>query len=138
MVSDQRGEETANVQYIMSNSLDTFPATLYTLLTADPPFATSRPLSPDALLMPRPKTIGPSKPVHAGTPAKGRIKLLIRGQGCGIISASCGDVFFHKTEVQGKFWDLKVGDRVVFELLDDSISGPRAQHVQAARSRKAR
>jgi cold shock CspA family protein len=95
-------------------------------------------LSPDAPLMPRPKSIGPSKPVHAGTPAKGRIKLLIRGQGCGIISASRGDVFFHKTEVQGKFWDLKVGDRVVFELLDDSISGPRAQHVQAARSRKAR
>jgi cold shock CspA family protein len=107
-------------------------------VTAVLSFATSRPLSPDTPLMPRPKSIGPSKPVHAGTPAKGRIKLLIRGQGCGIISASRGDVFFHKTEVQGKFWDLKVGDRVVFELLDDSISGPRAQHVQAARSRKAR
>lgn len=88
--------------------------------------------------MRRHKSIGPSKPVHVGKLTKGRIKLLVRGQGSGIISASRGDVFFHKTEVNGKFWDLKVGDRVVFELLDDSISGPRAQNVRAARSPKAR
>ena len=75
-----------------------------------------------------------SKPVYAGKPTKGRIKFLIRGQGSGIISAPRGDVFFHKSEVSGKFWDLNVGDRVVFELLDDSISGPRAQNVRAARS----
>ena len=74
-------------------------------------------------------------PEYTGKPTKGRIKLLVHGQGSGIISASLGDVFFHKTEVQGKFWDLKVGDRVVFELLEDSISGPRAQKVRATRSK---
>lgn len=78
--------------------------------------------------------VSSSKPVYAGKPTKGRIKFLIRGQGSGIISAPRGDVFFHKSEVSGKFWDLNVGDRVVFELLDDSISGPRAQNVRAARS----
>jgi cold shock CspA family protein len=38
----------------------------------------------------------------------------------------------------GKFWDLQVGERVTFELLDDSISGPRAQNVRVSSARKAR
>jgi len=46
-------------------------------------------------------------------------------------------VFFHKSDVNGKYWDLKIGERVVFELLDDPISGPRAQNVRLA-PRKAR
>ena len=40
-------------------------------------------------------------------------------------------MFFHKTDVQGTFWDLKRGDQVMFELLKDTISGPRAQKVRA-------
>ena len=76
----------------------------------------------------------PLKPVYAGKRTKGRIKFLVRGQGSGIISGPEGDVFFHKSEVSGTFWDLKVGDRVIFELLADSISGPRAQRVRSARS----
>ena len=81
-----------------------------------------------------PSVVNSSKPVYAGKATKGRIKFLVRGQGSGIISAPRGDVFFHKSEVSGKFWDLKVGDRVAFELLDDFISGPRAQNVRAALS----
>lgn len=85
-----------------------------------------------------PSHVGPTKPVYAGKQTKGRIKTLTRGQACGIIHGSTGDVFFHKADFQGKFWDLNVGDTVVFELLDDSISGPRAQNVRLAPSRKVR
>jgi cold shock CspA family protein len=79
-----------------------------------------------------------TKPVYAGQVTKGRVKHLWGGQGSGIISAARGDVFFHKSDVNGKYWDLKVGERVVFELLDDPISGPRAQNVRLAPPRKAR
>jgi len=79
-----------------------------------------------------------SKPVFAGRPTKGRIKQLWGGQGSGIISAASGDVFFHKNDVNGTYWDLKVGERVVFELLDDTISGPRAQNVRPTPPRKTR
>jgi len=78
----------------------------------------------------------PSRPVYSGKRTKGRIKSIVRGHGSGIISAPNGDVFFHKTDVEGEFWDLSVGDAVVFELLEDPISGPRAQKVRAARADK--
>ena len=77
-----------------------------------------------------PSQVGPTKPVYAGKETKGKIKSLTRGQACGIIHGPNGDVFFHKADFQGKFWDLNVGDKVVFELLNDSISGPRAQNVR--------
>ena len=76
-----------------------------------------------------------TKPVYAGQPTRGRVKHLWGGQGSGIISAPCGDVFFHKSDANGSYWDLKIGERVVFELLNDPISGPRAQNVKLA-SRK--
>ena len=82
-----------------------------------------------------PPQAGPSRPVYAGKQTKGRIKILTRGQGSGIISAARGDVFFHKADFKGKFWDLRVGERVVFELLDDTISGPRAQNVRVSSTR---
>ena len=81
---------------------------------------------------------GPVKPSARGELTKGRIKQLVLGQGSGVISAPDGDVFFHKTDVQGTFWDLKRGDQVVFELLRDTISGPRAQKVRVAAARKSR
>lgn len=88
--------------------------------------------------MPRPSRPIPTKPSYSGTASSGRIKTLIRGQGTGIISAQAGDVFFHKSDVQGSFLDLAVGDRVEFELLADSISGARAQNVRIAPPRKSR
>ncbi len=80
--------------------------------------------------------VGPAKPVSPGKQSRGRIKGLTRGQGSGIISAPRGDVFFHKTDFQGKFFDLNVGDDVIFDLLDDSISGPLAQNVRVASAKK--
>jgi cold shock CspA family protein len=87
----------------------------------------------------RGRAAAPAKSEIRVTAAKGRIKRLVGGQGSGIISSAKGDVFFHKSDVDGQYWDLQVGDPVVFDLLDDPISGPRAQKVRAARPpRKAR
>ena len=88
--------------------------------------------------MPSPSHAGPTKPVYSGKLTKGRVKSLTRGQACGMISAPDGDVFFHKADFKGEFFDLQVGDRVVFELLNDTISGKRAQNVRKAPTRKAR
>ena len=88
--------------------------------------------------MSRNRNAGPRKPLYVGPVATGRIKRLLGGHGSGIIAASRGDVFFHKSDVDGKFRDLKVGDRVVFELLDDPISGPRALHVRPSKPPKTR
>src|SRR3954465_8564476 len=80
----------------------------------------------------------PSRPVYAGKETTGKVKSLTRGQACGMISGPDGDVFFHKADFKGEFFDLQVGDRVVFELLNDTISGKRAQNVRKAPTRKAR
>jgi cold shock CspA family protein len=85
--------------------------------------------------MPSPHA-GPLKPVYAGKQARGRIKSLTRGQASGVISTPNGDVFFHKADFRGTFWDLAVGDQVSFELLNDTISGPRAQNVRLAPASK--
>ena len=74
----------------------------------------------------------PSRPVYAGKETTGRVKSLTRGQACGMISALESDVFFHKADFRGEFFDLQVGDKVVFELLNDTISGKRAQNVRVA------
>ncbi len=57
---------------------------------------------------------------------------LVVGQGHGFIRLPEGrKVFFHRGDLQDgtRFNDLRVGDRVTFELLDDAVSGPRALHV---------
>jgi cold shock CspA family protein len=82
--------------------------------------------------------VASSKPAPPKKQTKGRIKTLTRGQACGTIHGPIGDVFFHKADFQGKFWDLNVGDMVMFDLLNDTISGPRAQNVKLASARKAR
>jgi cold shock CspA family protein len=90
--------------------------------------------------MPRSRTskpkAGPARSEIRASTAKGKIKRLVGGQGSGLISAARGDVFFHKSDVEGKYWELQVGDPVVFELLDDPISGPRAEKVRPARKTK--
>jgi len=70
------------------------------------------------------KSAAPVKPVYAGKPTKGRIKLLIWGQGTGSISTSSGDVFFHKSEADGRFWDGEPIDP--YELLIESERASRA------------
>jgi len=67
-----------------------------------------------------------------GTPATGRIAKLMVGQGHGFIRLpSAREVFFHRADLQEgtDFNELKVGDRMTFELLDDSVSGARALRV---------
>jgi cold shock CspA family protein len=76
------------------------------------------------------KRAGADKPIYSGKPARGRIKDLVRSQASGVISSQSGNVFFHKSDVEGEYWNLEVGDQVEFELLEDAISGPRAQHVR--------
>jgi cold shock CspA family protein len=68
----------------------------------------------------------------------GRIKCVQRGQGTGYIREATGrDVFFHKGDVLDRGYnDLEVGTRVNFDIIDDPISGARAEHVRPIRRMK--
>ena len=68
----------------------------------------------------------------------GRIKSFVRGQGTGYIRDQQGrDVFFHKRDVVDKGYnDLEVGAQVSFEMIDDPISGARAQRIKAVKREK--
>jgi cold shock CspA family protein len=68
-----------------------------------------------------------------GAPAAGRIVKLLVGQGYGFIRLSNGrEIYFHRADVHEgtSINDLDVGDTVVFELLDDLVSGARALGVR--------
>jgi len=74
-----------------------------------------------------------------GAPRSGRIITLLLGQGHGFIRLTDGrKVFFHRSDLPdgASFSDFAVGDAVVFELLEDPISGPRALHVKRRRPRR--
>jgi len=76
-------------------------------------------------------TIGPPKD-PAGTAASGRIARLFVGQAYGFIKLRSGlQVFFHRADLRDAtaFNGLQIGDPVVFELIDDTVSGARAIHV---------
>jgi cold shock CspA family protein len=63
----------------------------------------------------------------------GRIVTLVIGQGHGFIRlADRRSVFFHRSDLgEGtRFGDLAIGETLIFDLLDDPISGPRALHVR--------
>ena len=74
-------------------------------------------------------------PLPAGERLTGKIKSLSTGQGTGYIRTRDGrDFFFHKHDVDAKAYnDLKVGDSVSFEVIEDVISGARAQRVRTRR-----
>ena len=83
------------------------------------------------------KVSGP--PALRGTRATGRIAKLFIGQGHGFIRLTDeGEVFFHRADVEEDtaFNDLQIGDTVIFELFEDTVSGSRALHV--ARRDRAR
>jgi len=68
----------------------------------------------------------------AGTSATGKITRLFVGQAYGYIRLRNGlQVFFHRADLKdvSTFNRLQVGDVVVFELIDDAVSGARAIHV---------
>lgn len=74
-----------------------------------------------------------------GMPSAGRIVTLFVGQGHGFIRLPNGrDVFFHRSDVHEgtSFNTFAVGDAVMFELLEDHISGPRALRIEQRRSRR--
>lgn len=84
----------------------------------------------------------PSQPVAPrGTPATGKIAKLMVGQGHGVVrSRNDREVFFHRSDLgEGTtFNDLRVGDVVAFELLDDQVSGARALRLVKQSARKPR
>jgi cold shock CspA family protein len=68
----------------------------------------------------------------------GRIKSVVRGQGIGYIRDDLGrDVFFHKGDVEDKAYnDLEVGTAVKFDVIEDNVSGARAQRIRPIRRPK--
>ncbi len=80
---------------------------------------------------------GNTRPVEQrGVASSGRIARLLVGQSHGFIRGDDGrDVFFHRGDVQEgtSFNDFEVGDRVVFELFEDAVSGARALRVRRGR-----
>jgi hypothetical protein len=73
----------------------------------------------------------PSRNYPQGQPATGRIAKLLVGQGHGFIRLQDREVFFHRGDLRDgtAFNDLRIGDCVSFELLEDSVSGARALRV---------
>ena len=75
----------------------------------------------------------PSQNEPCGSPATGRIAKIFVGQGHGFIRLR-GDreIFFHRADVHEgtAFIDLRIGDAVTFDLLEDSVSGARALRVK--------
>ena len=80
------------------------------------------------------RTVKALKPIERrGIPETGRIVKLFIGQGHGYIRlANDREVYFHRADVQEgtSINDFKIGDPVVFERLDDNVSGARALHVR--------
>ena len=97
--------------------------------------------SSDATRKGRPKRPAtPSRPDDArGKPGTGRIVNILTGQGHGFIRVSdAREVYFHRADLEEgtAFNDLRVGDAVKFELLEDAVSGARALRV--ARQKRSR
>ncbi len=85
------------------------------------------------------RSVKPSRPTDLrGTPTVGRITKILVGQGHGFISLRDDrEVFFHRGDLlEGTaFNDLRVGQTVAFELVEDSVSGARAVRVMRDRKR---
>ena len=81
----------------------------------------------------------PQVPQAHGSKARGRIAELSRGRSCGVIRASDGQrVFFHSRDLEGaRYNDMEVGASVLFELIADPVSGPRATRVRVTVSERA-
>ena len=81
-----------------------------------------------------------AKPVRPGTNGKsvtGRIVKMLVGQSHGFIRmANKREVYFHRADLRDgtAFNDLRVGDVVKFELLEDTVSGARALRVEKRKS----
>ncbi len=74
------------------------------------------------------------KPEERGRRMTGRIARMSYGQSYGFIRASDRrNVFFHRKDARAALFNaLSVNDRVVFELIEDAVTGPRAVRVARA------
>jgi cold shock CspA family protein len=73
------------------------------------------------------------RPAADGRPMAGVITRMLQGQGSGAIRTDdVRAVYFHRTDVtdDSAFEKLSVGDAVTFVLVEDSLSGPRAEQVR--------
>jgi len=76
--------------------------------------------------------LGTRVPERRGALAAGQVTRLRVGQGFGFIRLRDGrEIYFHRADMRQarSFNSLRVGDAVIFEVLDDRISGPRALQV---------
>jgi len=92
---------------------------------------------PEAVLRQSPNEVAEAE--RCGTPRSGRIVTLFIGQGYGFIRLTNNrEVYFHRSGLREgtSFNDFAVGDAVSFELLEDTVSGPRRVHVERRRSRR--
>lgn len=67
-----------------------------------------------------------------GKPETGRIVRIQVGQGHGFIRLrNAREVYFHRADLRDDtvFNSFQIGDVVTFELLEDTVSGPRALRV---------
>ena len=67
-----------------------------------------------------------------GAASRGRVAKLFVGQGYGFIrTATSREIYFHRNDLREgtSINDLRISDRVIFELLEDHISGARALRV---------
>ena len=71
------------------------------------------------------------KPEERGTRTIGKIVRILYGQSYGLIRIQDRrDVFFHRKDARASLFNaLEAGDRVVFELIEDPLTGPRAIRV---------
>jgi hypothetical protein len=80
------------------------------------------------------RTAGPARPAERrGVASTGRIVKLLIGQSHGFIRlADSREIFFHRSDLEEgtSFNDFAVGDAVIFEVLEDSVSGARALRVK--------
>lgn len=75
---------------------------------------------------------GQRPPEPHGQVSVGRIAKLFVGQGYGFIrTANSREIYFHRTDLREgtSVNDLRISDRVIFELLEDRVSGARALRV---------
>ncbi len=71
-----------------------------------------------------------------GAVSAGRIAKLLVGQSHGFIRlADSREVYFHRSDLEEgtAFNDFTIGDPVIFELLEDAVSGARALRVKRRR-----
>jgi|SRR5689334_15144547 cold shock CspA family protein len=74
------------------------------------------------------------KPEERGTRMSGKILRILYGQSYGLIRIQDRrDVFFHRKDARASLFNaLEPGDRVIFELIEDPLTGPRAIRVARA------